>query len=111
MNMRRLLRWGGICVAALGWGFIGIGCARLQPVSEVRARLLPSGEVEYEGRAMQVETFPGRLRAAGAGSATTIYVDIPENASQEELSRIVTMLHRAGYVRVLFVTPRHTEVE
>lgn len=68
--------------------------------------MLENGTFDVNGRVTALTDLGKTVRATGARSTTTIKVAVPDTASQDEMTRIIGVLRRAGYVRVLFTRPR-----
>lgn len=107
-NFKKTLFRIGLCVAAIL--FAGCASTRNQgPLKEVRAALLPGQNIELGGSVFQLRLLPAKLRAVGAGAATTVLIAIPSDTPEAFRSEITRHLTKAGYCKVIFVGPRHVE--
>ncbi len=92
------------CVATLGCSTSGKGGP-----SSLRVYVLEDGTFDVNGRVAALSDLGKAVKAAGAKPATSIKVAVPDTASQAEMTRIMSELRRAGYVRVLFTRPRRAQ--
>jgi len=108
-------KWLPSAAAALGLALAVGGCAATPPppegVQAVDVVLRSDQRVELNGRDMPYRALPSALRAAGAGSATIIRVAFRGDPPRGAFSDLVSLLARAGYLRVVFVSQRKAESE
>lgn len=71
--------------------------------------VLPTGKVIFQDKPIARESLVKTLRRAGATPATTFYVDIPATMPMSEVSALSRTLGSAGYRRVFYRRPKHTE--
>ena len=74
--------------------------------TSLRVYALEDGTFDVDGRVTALSGLGKAVRATGASPATSIKVAVPDRASQGEMTKIIGVLRRAGYVRVLFTRPR-----
>ncbi len=61
------------------------------------------------GKTYPMEQLARRLKSAGAKADSEIRVQIPRDTPVATLTKLSTLLMQAGYVKFIFVKPRHAE--
>jgi biopolymer transport protein ExbD len=87
-------------------GTQGCSTSSKRAPSSLRVYVLEDGSFNVSGRVTALSGLGKAVKAAGARPTTSIKVAVPDTASQGEMTRIIAVLRRAGYVRVLFTRPR-----
>ena len=73
-------------------------------------RLSPSGTLQFDGKETPVDHLVKQLRSAGATPDSSIVIDIPADTPLSRVTAITGQLASAGYRKIIFKRPRHTEV-
>ncbi len=66
-------------------------------------------EFMIDGKTYPMEQLARRLKSAGAKADSEIRVQIPKDTPAATLTKLSTVLMQAGYVKFIFVKPRHAE--
>jgi|GEM_PF-2254778 len=82
---------------------------KVGPDNSVKVSLVKSGTVEIDGRAMPVDQLASRLKRMGANPTTSVIVAVPEKTTNHDLASLTRQLRSAGFIKVIFTKPRHTD--
>ena len=108
-----MMRFAGLGVAAAiaAATLFGAGCATEHYAMDAKhpaAAMTMDGMFAFRGRFYTAEQFPRALKKAGIPYDRGITIRVPEEGRNDRLMmRARSILGRAGYRRVIYVTERH----
>ena len=82
---------------------------RVASDNTVRVSLVNSKTVEIGGRTLPVDQLAARLKRMGGNATTSVVIAVPQNTTNQDLAALTRQLRAAGFIRVIFTKPRHTD--
>lgn len=116
-SMKRIMRqrmksYGLLILPVAAWFMMG--CATLRDGAsgeEVSIVLQARDQVMIDDRQMTAQQVAERLRSQRVATDTLIKIERGAGATEQAMALLLGTLQQAGYTRVVFVSPRHIEIE